>query len=141
MAGEIVRALPLTSHNMLQTVIQRHTDISLIPIPLHVSRLRTRGFNQAEVFGVCVAERFGILLETNVLKRVLKTQTQVSMVDRKARLANMHGAFAMTTNISVRGRSFIVFDDVFTTGATVRAATKTLKEAGASFVWAVTIAR
>lgn len=141
MAGEFMGTLPLTSYNMLQTVIQKHPNISLIPIPLHATRMRKRGFNQAEVLGVHIAKRFGVFYETGILRRVQKTQTQVSMKDRKARLANMHGVFSLTPKTEIRSRSFIIFDDVFTTGATIREASKTLKTAGASFVWAVTIAR
>jgi ComF family protein len=141
MAGEFVGTLSQTSHNMLSSVIQNHRDIRLIPIPLHASRLHSRGFNQAEVLGSRIAARFGILMDSRLLTRVQKTHTQVSMKDRKARLVNMNGAFALNSNVHVRGKSFIIFDDVFTTGATIRAATKTLKEAGATFVWAVTMAR
>jgi competence protein ComFC len=141
MTEEFVNTVFLTSHNMLMTVIRQHPEVLLIPIPLHVSKLRSRGFNQAEILGSRIAARFGILMDSGMLTRVQKTQTQVSMKDRKARLVNMKDAFRVNSKKLVRGQSFILFDDVFTTGATIRAATKTLKEAGAVFVWAVTIAR
>jgi competence protein ComFC len=141
MVGEFVDTVSPTSHNMLVSVIQKHQEIQLIPIPLHSSRLHSRGFNQAEILGSQLARRFGIMLDLEILKRIQKTKTQVSMKDRKARLTNMNGVFQVNSHAKVSGRSFIIFDDVFTTGATIRAATKTLKEAGASFVWAVTMAR
>jgi competence protein ComFC len=141
MAEKFVDALSKTSYNMLLTTIRNHPDVSLIPIPLHISRLRSRGFNQAEILGARVSSRFGISMDSGILIRVRKTQTQVSMKNRKSRLANTYGAFQINSNAIVRGRPFIIFDDVFTTGATIRSATKTLKEQGASFVWAVTMAR
>jgi competence protein ComFC len=140
-AGDFVDACSQTSHNMLLTIIQKHPDISLIPIPLHISRLRSRGFNQAEILGARVSANFGISMDSGILVRVRKTQTQVSMKNRQLRLANMNSAFQIKSHANVRGRSFIVFDDVFTTGATIRSATKILKSNGASFVWAVTMAR
>lgn len=138
---EFIQTLPLTSYNMLSDVVKNHQDISLIPIPLHWIKLRMRGFNQAEVLGIQLANCLGISHEIGVVKRIQYTQSQVSMKNRKDRLINMTHAFAVVKNMNLQGRSFILFDDVFTTGATIRAATKVLKSAGASFVWAVTMAR
>jgi competence protein ComFC len=138
---EFVNTIPLMSYNIFRIELQNHPHISLIPIPLHWMKLRSRGFNQAEVLGTRLVTRLGISLELGILKRVQNTKPQVSMKNRKERLANMTRAFMVHSKGNVRGRSFIIFDDVFTTGATIRAATRMLKEAGASFVWAVTMAR
>lgn len=115
-----------------------HVDMC-IPIPLHAARLKARGFNQAEVLGDILAKQIHIPLQTDILRRVVSTKPQVSMNTREARLGNMKNVFG--TVRTVRSAYIILFDDVFTTGATMRAAANTLKRAGAKYVWAVTMAR
>lgn len=119
----------------------RTNEASLIPIPLHPSRNRDRGFNQAEVLGRLVADRLRIPIRTDILKRVKKTIPQVEMKDRKERLQNMKDVFSIYDSRFVIPDSCILFDDVFTTGATMRAAGETIKRAGARIVWAITMAR
>lgn len=116
-------------------------DGILVPIPLHFSRFRDRGFNQAEVLGRLLADRLHISIRTDILKRVIATPPQVEMKDRKERLKNMKNVFSILDSKFVIPDSCILFDDVFTTGATMRAAGETLKRAGAKSVWAVTMAR
>ena len=112
-----------------------------VPIPLHPARLRSRGFNQAEVLGVKLAERLHTPASADILKRVKKTIPQVEMRDRKSRLGNMDKVFAANEEAVKEWDTIILFDDVFTTGATMRAAGNALKRAGAKRVWAVTMAR
>lgn len=114
---------------------------SLIPIPLHPSRYRDRGFNQAEVLGKLLANRLNVPIQTDILRRVKKTTPQVEMKDRKKRLENMKNVFFYNHPTIKPSSHVILFDDVFTTGATMRAAGETLKRAGANVVWAVTMAR
>ncbi len=115
----------------------------LIPIPLHISKLRERGYNQAEGLGRILAKQLNIPIQTAILLRTRKTIAQVAMKDRKSRLTNMEKAFglAQTGKSMPQGTSVLLFDDVFTTGATMRAAANVLKRAGAKNVWAVTMAR
>jgi ComF family protein len=110
-----------------------------IPVPLHIVRLKARGFNQAEVLGDILAKRAHVPLETNILRRIVSTEPQVSLQSRVARLGNMKNVFG--TVRTVRNAYIILFDDVFTTGATMRSAANALKRAGAKYVWAVTMAR
>jgi ComF family protein len=116
-------------------------DSILIPIPLHSSRLRYRGFNQAEVLGKLFAKRLDIPMKTDIIYRSKKTVPQVEMKDRKTRLQNMDNVFTMNKQIPGRCANIILFDDVFTTGATMREAAGILKHHGVKFVWAVTMAR
>lgn len=109
----------------------------LIPIPLHSSRLRERGYNQAEVLGGLIADKLGIPLRTDILKRVKRTTPQVEMKKRSERLKNMEGVFASN---KVSG-TIILFDDVYTTGATMRSAASVLLRTGAQVVWTMTMAR
>ena len=115
--------------------------IILVPIPLHSSRYRNRGFNQAEVLGKLLTQRLHVSMRTDIIKRVKKTIPQVEMKHRSERLKNMENVFALHDTCHMTHGTFFLFDDVFTTGATMRAAAKVLKQAGATFVWAITMAR
>lgn len=113
----------------------------LIPIPLHPFRLRLRGFNQAEVLGKLIAPRLGIPMRTDLVKRMKYTMPQVEMKDRNKRLKNMEKVFSIHKLFIINHSSVLLFDDVFTTGATMRAAASVLKKGGAEFVWGITMAR
>lgn len=138
LAKEFISLIPSSS---LSTINYQLSTI-LIPIPLHSTRLRFRGFNQAEVLGKLLAKRLNIPIKTNILKRIKKTIPQVEMKDRKKRLKNMEGVFAvnqpLTTNYQLS--TMYLFDDVFTTGATLRSAANVLKRAGVKSVWGVVMA-
>ncbi len=107
----------------------------LLPVPLHLSRLRERGFNQAMELARPVAQRLGIPLSAGTLRRVRRTATQSELPFRQ-RGGNVRNAF------SVRGRlddlRIAVVDDVVTTGNTADAVARALRAAGAARVeiWA-----
>lgn len=112
---------------------------SIIPIPLHVSRFRQRGFNQAEVLGKFLAQKKSMPLRSSILFRNKKTTPQVEMKDRKERLKNMEHVFEVRSD--VLPAYVLLFDDVYTTGATMRSAARELKKNGVMHVWAMTMAR
>lgn len=117
-------------------------NFTVVPVPLHPERLEERGFNQAELLATAVAATLDIPLVANVLRRVKATLAQAKMRDRKERAANLLGAFAVApNNTTLRGKNIVLVDDVFTTGATIGEAVKTLKSAGAKIVIALTVAR
>lgn len=116
--------------------------LALTPIPLHFTRKRWRGFNQAEILCQTLSQTLA-LPHTSVLVRCKLTKTQKDLKKEK-RLKNMIDAFAVVGNgldHSLRGKSFILVDDVTTTGATLQQAASTLKRAGASKVFCLTVAR
>ncbi len=113
----------------------------LVPIPLHPTRLRFRGFNQAELLGSILAKRVNIPLQKNILKRTKYTVPQVEMKERKKRLENMEHVFSCSNLTMKQYNNIFLFDDVFTTGATLRSAANVLKRAGAHHVWGITMAR
>jgi len=140
LAKEFVSLIPVSFFNEVTKL--RTNEASFFPIPLHPTRFRDRGFNQAEVLGRLLADRLHIPIRTDILKRVIKTTPQVEMKDRKERLKNMKNVFSIhNSKFVIPNSTIILFDDVFTTGATMRAAGETLKRAGAKSVWAVTMAR
>lgn len=125
-------------HLIPESLLPSYKSHNLIPIPLHVSRLRERGFNQAEVLGMHICRRLQIPMATDVLLRKRRTIPQVEMKDREKRLKNMASVFTVN---KPPAKNIVLFDDVFTTGATMRSAADVLKRAGATYVWAVTMAR
>jgi len=135
LASEFVSLVPASQLAMRKF----DNSVILVPIPLHSSRQRYRGFNQAEVLGTLVAQRFSIPMQNDVLKRVVETKSQVEVKDREKRLKNMEKAFQVTSD--VKDVAILLFDDVWTTGATMRSAGNILKRGGASFVWGLTMAR
>ncbi|MBI3342639.1 ComF family protein [Candidatus Gottesmanbacteria bacterium] len=141
LAKGFVSLVPLSSFYQVTKLLTNQLTF-LVPIPLHSSRFRDRGFNQTEVLGRLLADRLQIPMRTDILKRVIKTTPQVEMKDRKERLKNMKNVFSIhNSKFIIHNSTMLLFDDVFTTGATMRAAGETLKRAGGKVVWAVTMAR
>jgi ComF family protein len=127
--------------------LQPHFDLStalLVPVPLHSSKFRSRGFNQSELIAEAAAkvslDLRAIRLRPQILKRVRPTQSQTGLT-REQRRENMRGAFAVTQADEVRGRDILVVDDVLTTGTTVGECARVLRNAGAARVWVATVAR
>lgn len=104
----------------------------VVPVPLGGKRRRERGFNQAEEVANRAAKLLGCAVDTTLLERVRETASQVSL-PRHARLENMRGAFRATHSVDP-ARTYIVIDDVITTGATLQAAIDALRDAGAEHI-------
>jgi ComF family protein len=112
-------------------------DLLAVP-PLGPTRLRERGFNQALEIARTVGKRLGVAVDARAVARRRDTPPQASL-DRRARAANLRGAFACGTD--VRGLHVAIVDDVLTTGATVDAIARVLKAGGAERVSAWAVAR
>ena len=115
----------------------------LIPIPLARKRLRKRGYNQSEVLARALARQWRIPVLVDGLVRTRETPTQTALTP-ETRLANVRAAFAVA-NVQCPMISdhwtLIIVDDVFTTGATLAEAARTLEQAGARRIYGVTFAR
>lgn len=111
----------------------------LVPVPLHPSRLRERGFNQAALLAKYASERTDVPI-VNALARTRSTAHQVGLgaADRQI---NVRDAFAMVDGILVEGRRFALVDDVCTTGSTLGACADVLLRHGAREVVTLTLAR
>lgn len=113
----------------------------LVPVPLHIKRKRWRGFNQAEILVKELNNRFG-QVNLDLIERVLENKPQVGLSKRE-RKQNVRGIFALREaqgKLKIKGKDFILVDDVFTSGATISEAAEVLKRAGAKSVWGMTAA-
>ncbi|HEU0113683.1 MAG TPA: phosphoribosyltransferase family protein [Thermomicrobiales bacterium] len=135
--GERARAAHLGA-TLAAPLAQAPRDAIVVPTPLHPARLRRRGFNQVELIAREAAKHTGHRVEP-LLVRVRDTPHQVGL-DGAARRRNVRDAFAVREPAKVAGRTVVVVDDVVTTGATVGACADALRRAGASAVWAVSLA-
>ena len=106
-----------------------------VPVPLHRSRERERGFNQARE----LARHLGVPV-LDALVRARRTATQADLPAER-RGANVRGAFALASGIDVNGLTLVLVDDVSTTGATLNACAAVLLDLGAAEVRALTAAR
>jgi len=109
----------------------------LVPVPVHRSRLKKRGFNQAELLARIIQERTGVPVRTDLLFRVRKTEAQKALSPDE-RIRNLETAFSASRAAASAGRILLI-DDIYTTGSTAEACTRVLKAAGAEHVSVMTL--
>jgi competence protein ComFC len=117
----------------------REVDL-VVPVPLHSRKKREREFNQAELLAMALRKILGVAVDQMNLRRVRDTGTQTAL-SAEERHRNLQGAFVVRRADAFKGKQLVVLDDVFTTGATMNACAKTLREAGATNVIALAVAR
>jgi ComF family protein len=110
----------------------------VMPVPLHASRFKERGYNQSELLAKPVAAWFNIAVDTRTLQRVRQTKTQMEL-NLKERHQNVLDAFACRDKVD--GQKVLLIDDVCTTGSTLDACAAALKQGGAAAIWGLTLAR
>jgi len=116
---------------------QRLPDL-IIPMPLHPRRLRFRGYNQAELLTQVISKKTKIPMHRSIVFRKRYTPPQHTL-SAKLRIKNMRNVFQIKEN--VEGKHILVIDDVITTGASVRALSQTINDAGARTIDVYSIAR
>jgi ComF family protein len=124
---------------LMATAVPPHEVHIVAPVPLHPSRRRDRGYDQAAMLAGHIGRSMGIPCRRNLLRRVRKTRQQTTL-DGIHRRENVRGAFAARERL--QGETVLLVDDVLTTGATMAAAAEAARDAGAGqviacvFAWA-----
>lgn len=113
----------------------------IVPVPLHAERERERGFNQATLLARALATLSKLPLDEWSVARTKHTSRHRAGMDARARRETVESAFHVERPRLVEGERILLIDDVFTTGATVSACSQALKDAGASDVFVLTVAR
>jgi ComF family protein len=127
--------------------VEAGKELLVVAVPLFPSKERQRGYNQAVLLAdAALAElkktRPELKLEAahKVIRRVKDTRSQFELTP-KGRRRNLQGAFAIADGSRLIGREILLVDDIYTTGATARACSRVLRQAGASRVWVATASR
>jgi ComF family protein len=120
-----------------QKLIRRMKADVLVPVPVHPSRRKERGFNQAELLAGRIGEHLKIAVCSTMLVRNKKTVPQKGL-DPAGRLKNLEEAFSVGEMLK-GAEGVILVDDIYTTGSTIEACTRTLKKAGIKRVYFLAI--
>ena len=130
-----------------QLVGEAPAEMLVVPVPLHRSKRKQRGFNQSRLLADCALAAlrhshpaWRLKLAASTVLRLRATASQASLTPRQRR-SNVRGAFRVADPEAVRSKHILVIDDIFTTGATARSVAQELRRAGAASVWIGTVAR
>ena len=118
-------------------IIAKWNPDVLVPVPIHASKLRVRGFNQAELIAEELGKATGIPVDTQSLERTVKT-VPMKELDNVQRRKNLENAFKVAQNI-VKYKKVLIVDDIYTTGATLDACATILKSAGVAEVYGLSL--
>ena len=113
----------------------------IVPVPMHLKREAERGYNQAQVMAAFMAKRAGVPCASELLMRTRRTMAMKGLGSFD-RYENLKNAFAVSpkNHYTVSGKRVLLIDDIYTTGSTLDACSKVLKEAGAAKVYVLTFA-
>ncbi len=114
---------------------------SVVPVPLHIAKLRQREYNQSVILANGLAKYSGVSCDLFGMKRTRETRPQIEINSVAERRSNVRGAFSTADDQRFKGKSVLVVDDVFTTGSTSNECSKMLLNSGAYKVQVLTLAR
>jgi ComF family protein len=112
----------------------------IVPVPLHPKRLRERGYNQSGLLAGDLSKLIGLPSSAGSLIRQRNTVPQARTVNVNQRQKNITGAFTCR-NQELQGKKVLLIDDVSTSGTTLDACARAMKDAGSVSVWGLTVAR
>ncbi len=112
----------------------------IIPVPMDKIKKSSRGYNQTELISNIISQKGEIVSGNKILEKVKKTKTQ-STLKKQERKINIENSYVVKCVDKVKNKKVILFDDIFTTGATVNEISKKLKQAGVSKILVLVIAK
>jgi ComF family protein len=122
-----------------QNLIKHSQNVKVVPIPMHPEKLKTRGFNQAELLAQNFCKLTRLAIAPRILNRIKNTRPQIETKSKQERADNLKAAFTIG-KIPNQNISVLLFDDIYTSGATVKEAIATLKSANIQVVGVVVLA-
>ncbi|XOB42645.1 MAG: ComF family protein [Candidatus Nealsonbacteria bacterium] len=139
---ELSRPLSSLIINHFQLIEKNKNDFKdfiIIPVPLHIKKLKWRGFNQAEEIGKHLSEFFKIPLINNVLIKKHETiaQTELAGIKRERNVLNV---FQCENTKVIKNKNIILIDDIYITGSTINECARVLKQSGAGKVIGIVVA-
>ena len=127
------------ARRLKQIGINRHNIDYITAVPGDITRTRERGFDTAGLLAKELAEMLDIPYKPTILQKIKSTQSQRGL-NASERAKNVRGAYKVTSPSLVKGKSILLVDDVFTTGATVTEVSRVLKRCHAGYVFVATVA-
>jgi ComF family protein len=133
-------AIARTMAHYMAPLVKPPGDALLIPVPLHRTRLWSRGFNQSALVARELSRRLQVPADPLLLRRIRRTPPLKGMSPLQRR-KTVAGAFRVKDKAAIAGKTIVLIDDVLTTGSTAEACARALKRAGAARVELVSWAR
>ena len=130
----------LTQHFFDEKNISNKNFDLVIPIPIHLIRRLSRGYNQSELIAKILSDLSSVPFSRSELIKTKNTKPQIKL-SKKDRVKNLKGSFLVPCPHRVTGKSILLVDDVMTTGTTLETCAKELLKAGARKVYGFTLAR
>jgi ComF family protein len=122
-----------------QNLVKHFKNLKVVPIPMHAQKLKARGFNQAELLARSFCDVTRLAIAPHTLKRIKNTKPQIDTKSKQERQDNLSSAFDIN-HPSPKNTSVLLFDDIYTSGATVKEAIATLKSANINVIGVVVLA-
>jgi ComF family protein len=126
------------AHELMRTKCLSEIDV-IVPVPLHESRQRQRGYNQSEYWANGLGEIFSVPVDSTIMERMQRTETQTRRTKLR-RWENVQESFTVEFPEKVVGKNVLLVDDIVTTGATLEACAKSLIKSGSKSISLVCIA-
>lgn len=138
---DLFKNLPKSIRVDLKKISEIIPHAIIIPVPLHKNRFNKRGFNQAEIFGKYLSKTMDIPINSNLVFRTKDTHPQAQIIEQSKRKINIKDAFSINKNFDFKNKNFIIVDDVWTTGATIKEIVRLLKKSKAGKIYSIVLAR
>lgn len=112
----------------------------IIPVPIHKKRLKTRGYNQSELIAKELAKRTKLIFLKDVLVKKINNNAQ-STLNKKEREENAKNVYKLINSEKIKNKNVLIFDDIYTTGATINSCIKELENVGVKNIGILTLAK
>lgn len=127
------------AYNRIPNALEGISFDIIVPVPMHASGMRARGYNQAELLAKELSKLLQIPMCSNVIYKTKKNKTQHNL-QRDKRKANVSGIYSLDKAANVVGKNILLVDDVLTTGTTASECANVLKQGKCRKVWIIVVA-